>query len=136
MGLHAELFAEAAALDAGDARAPFRAIRTALAYRPSRLSLDLDEGRTVRTRALVTSISNGPFAGFGFTVAPGARLDDGKLDVRVFERFSRWELCAISGRSRPAAGATSPGSGRCAARRCASAGRVRSASGPTARTWA
>ena len=92
VGLHAELFAEAAALDAGDARAPFRAIRTALAYRPSRLSLELDEGRTVRTRALVTSISNGPFAGFGFTVAPGARLDDGKLDVRVFERFSRWEL--------------------------------------------
>ena len=92
VGLHAELFAEAAALDAGDARAPFRAIRTALSYQPSRLTLELDEGRTVRTRALVTSISNGPFAGLGFTVAPGARLDDGLLDVRVFERFSRWEL--------------------------------------------
>ena len=92
VGLHAELFAEAAALDAGDARAPLRAIRTALGYRPSRLTLGLDGGRTVRTRALVTSISNGPFAGLGFTVAPGARLDDGLLDVRVFERFSRWEL--------------------------------------------
>ncbi len=23
---------------------------------------------------------------------PGARLDDGKFDVRVFRRFSRWEL--------------------------------------------
>jgi diacylglycerol kinase (ATP) len=92
VGLHAELFAEAAALDAGDATAPFRAIRTALGYQPSRLTLDLDEGQTVRTRALVTSISNGPFAGLGFTVAPGARLDDGLLDVRVFERFSRWEL--------------------------------------------
>jgi diacylglycerol kinase (ATP) len=92
VGLHAELFAEAAALDAGDAWAPFRAIRTALGYRPSRLTLELDAGRTVRTRALVTSVSNGPFAGLGFTVAPGARLDDGLLDVRVFERFSRWEL--------------------------------------------
>jgi diacylglycerol kinase (ATP) len=92
VGIHAELFAEAAALDAGDARAPFRAIRTALSYQPSRLTLVLDGGRTVRTRALVTSVSNGPFAGFGFTVAPGARLDDGLLDVRVFERFSRWEL--------------------------------------------
>jgi YegS/Rv2252/BmrU family lipid kinase len=92
VGLHAELFAEAAALDAGDARAPFRAIRTALSYRPSRLTLELDVGRTVRTRSLVTSISNGPFAGLGFTVAPSARLDDGLLDVRVFERFSRWEL--------------------------------------------
>ena len=36
VGIHAELFAEAAALDAGDARAPFRAIRTALSYQPSR----------------------------------------------------------------------------------------------------
>ena len=35
MGLHAELFAEAAAFDAGDRLAPFRAIRTALGYRPS-----------------------------------------------------------------------------------------------------
>jgi diacylglycerol kinase (ATP) len=92
VGIHAELFAEAAALDAGDARAPLRAIRTALSYQPSRLTLELDKGRTVRTRALVTSISNGPFAGIGFTVAPGARMDDGLLDVRVFERFSRWEL--------------------------------------------
>jgi diacylglycerol kinase (ATP) len=46
----------------------------------------------MRTRALVTSVSNGPFTGIGFAVAPGARLDDGLLDVRVFERFSRWEL--------------------------------------------
>ena len=92
VGLHAELFAEGAALDGGDPVAPFRAIVTAFRYRPSRLRLELDDGRSVRTRALVTSISNGPFAGIGFTVAPGARLDDGLLDVRVFERFSRWEL--------------------------------------------
>jgi diacylglycerol kinase (ATP) len=92
VGLHAELFAEASAFDAGDRLAPFRAIRTALAYQPSRLTLELDEGQVVRTRALITSVSNGPFAGLGFTVAPGARLDDGLLDVRVFERFSRWEL--------------------------------------------
>jgi diacylglycerol kinase family enzyme len=26
------------------------------------------------------------------TVAPGARLDDGKFDVRVFRRFSKWQL--------------------------------------------
>jgi YegS/Rv2252/BmrU family lipid kinase len=92
VGLHAELFAEGAALDGGDPAAPLRAIVTALRYRPSRLTLELDEGRVIRTRALVTSISNGPFAGLGFTVAPGARLDDGLLDVRVFERFSRLEL--------------------------------------------
>ena len=92
VGLHAELFAAGAAVDEGDPAASLGAIRLAIRYRPSRLTLRLDEGRTVRTRALVTSVSNGPFAGMGFTVAPEARLDDGVFDVRVFERFSRWEL--------------------------------------------
>jgi diacylglycerol kinase (ATP) len=26
------------------------------------------------------------------TVAPGARLDDGQFDIRVFRGFSKWEL--------------------------------------------
>jgi diacylglycerol kinase (ATP) len=91
VGLHAELFREGVAFDEGDRLAPLRAIWTALRYQPSRLTLRLDE-RTLTTRALVVSVSNGPFAGIGFTVAPGARLDDGLFDVRVFERFSRWEL--------------------------------------------
>jgi diacylglycerol kinase (ATP) len=92
VGLHAELFAAGAAVDEGDPAASLRAIRLAVRYRPSRLTLRLDEGRLVRTRSLVTSVSNGPFVGMGFTVAPDARLDDGVFDVRVFERFSRWEL--------------------------------------------
>ena len=91
VGLHAELFAEGAAFDEGDATAPLRGMWTALRYQPSRLTLHLDD-RRVRTRALVVSVSNGPYSGLAFTVAPGARMDDGLLDVRVFERFSRWEL--------------------------------------------
>lgn len=92
VGLHAELFAEAAAFDDGDRLAPLRAVWTALRYQPSRLTLHLDDTRTVTTRALVVSVSNGPYVGLGFTVAPEARMDDGRFDVRVFERFSRWEL--------------------------------------------
>jgi YegS/Rv2252/BmrU family lipid kinase len=91
IGLHAELFAEAAAFDEGDLLAPLRAAWTAVRYRPSRVTLALDD-RTVATRALVLSVSNGPFTGLGFTVAPEARMDDGRFDIRVFERFSRLEL--------------------------------------------
>ena len=91
IGLHAELFAEAAAFDDGDLVAPLRAAWTAVRYRPSRVTLALDD-RTVATRALVISVSNGPYTGLGFTVAPDARLDDGRFDIRVFERFSRLEL--------------------------------------------
>lgn len=92
IGLHAELFAAAADLDDGDATAPLRAIATALRYRPSRITLEPVDGPAIRTKALVVSVANGPYLGLAFTLAPGARMDDGLLDVRVFERFSRWDL--------------------------------------------
>lgn len=91
IGLHAELFEEGDRFDRGDRRALVRAIVTALRYRPSRMRIRLDD-RTLSTRALVTFVANGPYAGLGFTVAPGAALDDGRFDVRVFARFSRLEL--------------------------------------------
>ncbi|HYO44990.1 MAG TPA: diacylglycerol kinase family protein [Candidatus Limnocylindrales bacterium] len=91
IGLHAELFAEAAAFDDGDWAAPLRAAWTAVRYTPSRLTLHLDEGK-ISTRALIVSVSNGPYTGLGFTVAPDARLDDGRFDIRLFEGFSRLEL--------------------------------------------
>ncbi|HEX5829088.1 MAG TPA: diacylglycerol kinase family protein, partial [Candidatus Limnocylindrales bacterium] len=92
IGLHAELFAAAADLDRGDAGAPLRGLREALRYRPSRIELHPVDGPPIRTRALVVSVANGPYVGLAFMVAPGARLDDGLLDTRIFERFSRWEL--------------------------------------------
>ena len=92
IGIHTELLSAGAALDAGDRRATLGRIGAALRYRPSTLDLELDSGRRVRTRSLVTSIANGPFEGIGFTVAPAARLDDGLFDIRVFEGFSRWDL--------------------------------------------
>jgi YegS/Rv2252/BmrU family lipid kinase len=91
IGLHAERFAEAAAFDEGDWAAPLRAALTAVRHVPSRLTLHLDEG-AISTRALIVSVSNGPYTGLGFTVAPDARLDDGRFDIRLFERFSRLEL--------------------------------------------
>jgi YegS/Rv2252/BmrU family lipid kinase len=92
VGIHAELLSAGASLDAGDRRATVRSVWRAVRYRPARLTLELDDARVISTRTLVTSVSNGPFAGVGFTIAPQARLDDGLFDVRVFERFSRWEL--------------------------------------------
>jgi diacylglycerol kinase (ATP) len=37
-------------------------------------------------------IANGPYTGAGMTVAPDARIDDGRFDVRVFRGFSKPEL--------------------------------------------
>jgi diacylglycerol kinase (ATP) len=85
------MFREAARFDDGDWASILRTIWVALRYRPARMRLDLDEG-TVRTRALMVTVAIGPYTGVGMTVAPAARMEDGRFDVRVFRGFSKWEL--------------------------------------------
>jgi diacylglycerol kinase (ATP) len=91
VGMNAAMFREAARFDQGDWASIFRTIWVALRFRPARMRLKMDQG-SLRTRALMVTISIGPYTGVGMTVAPGARLDDGLFDVRVFRGFSKWEL--------------------------------------------
>jgi diacylglycerol kinase (ATP) len=91
VGMNAAMFREAQRFDDGDWSSIARTIWTALRYRPGRMSIDLED-RRIRTRALMVTVSNGPYTGAGMTVAPGARLDDGRFDVRVFRRFSKLRL--------------------------------------------
>jgi len=46
----------------------------------------------IRLRALMVTVSNGPYYGMNFQVAPHARIDDGKLTVSIFKRYSKLEL--------------------------------------------
>jgi diacylglycerol kinase (ATP) len=91
VGLNAAVFREVMRADEGDPVSIPRSLWVALRYRPARMAVELDD-TVVTTRALMVAVSNGPYLGLGMTVAPGARLDDGSFDVRVFRRFSRWEL--------------------------------------------
>ena len=91
VGMNAAIFREAQRFDAGEYRSLFTGLWVAVRYHPARMRIELDDGM-VRTRALMVTVANGPYTGIGFTVAPSARLDDGKFDVRVFQQFSRWEL--------------------------------------------
>lgn len=50
--------------------------------RPRRLTLEVD-GETHRLEAVMAVVANGPFAGGRIPLAPGARPDDGVLDVTV-----------------------------------------------------
>lgn len=62
-------------------------------YRPARVTLMLD-GKLLRTRALHVRICNAPVTGMRIVSAPGARMDDGLLDVVVYEHFRPIELLA------------------------------------------
>jgi diacylglycerol kinase (ATP) len=91
VGMNAAMFREAQRFEAGDRASIPRTIWAAIRYRPARMEIALDE-RAVRTRALAVTVANGPYTGAGMTVAPDARVDDGRFDVTVFEHFSKWEL--------------------------------------------
>jgi YegS/Rv2252/BmrU family lipid kinase len=92
VGIGPSIFREAQRIDAGDYGGLWRAVRNAFRYRPRRMRLEMDGGRAIETRALMVTVGNGPYMGLGMTVAPGARLDDGKFDVTVFRHFSKIEL--------------------------------------------
>ena len=91
VGLNAAIFREVARADDGDPLSIARTMWVALRYRPARMTVELDEG-AVRTRALMVAASVGPYFGLAMTVAPNARLDDGRFDVPIFRGFSKAEL--------------------------------------------
>ncbi len=92
VGLNAAIFTAAQHFEDGDWGSPFKAIAAAFRYRPARMEIILDDDERVMTRALMVTASNGAYTGVGMTVAPDARLNDGKFDVRVFRHFSKLEL--------------------------------------------
>lgn len=61
-------------------------------YQPVHITVTIDEGRTQDLAVVLIAICNGPFFGGGMHVAPGARLDDGLLDVLVVEHRGRGTL--------------------------------------------
>ena len=91
VGMNAAVFREVQRFESGDKTSIARALWVAFRYRPARMRIELDEG-VVTTRALVVTVANGPYTGAGMTVAPQARLDDGRFDVTIFEHFSKRAL--------------------------------------------
>ncbi len=92
VGMNAAIFGQLAQADRGHYRAIGRALWIAFRYRPARMTIRLDTGVDVEHRALLTTVSIGPYGGIGFTLAPDARLDDGLFDVTVFRHFSKFQL--------------------------------------------
>ncbi len=91
VGLNAAMFGEAQRFESGDWSSIARTVWVALRYRPARMTIELEDG-PIQTSALMVTVANGPYTGAGMTVAPDARLDDGRFDVRVFRRFSKPRL--------------------------------------------
>lgn len=55
-------------------------------YRPKKYSITLDSGKTMTTKALFISIANSNQFGYNTTIAPNAKLNDGKLDICIVKK--------------------------------------------------
>ncbi|MDQ2805762.1 MAG: diacylglycerol kinase family lipid kinase [Chloroflexota bacterium] len=91
IGMDAELFPLLNQLDRGAYMTLFEVLRTFLRARPHRMTLYMDR-RRVRVRALMVLVANGPYWGYSIPLAPDAKVNDHRLDVVVFENFSKWEF--------------------------------------------
>ena len=107
IGLDVQAFAAGHAFQRGERSTAVAAIGALLRRHGVRVRIEVD-GRIHSHRVLQAVVCNGPWYGWGFEVAPGARIDDGLLDLVVFGggrlAVLRELIAAAIDRDRPARG--------------------------------
>lgn len=92
IGLSAEVVQPAVTeFETGFTGVPLQILRYLLSYSPIGIRLTVD-GQKMVTRAMVITISNGPYTGLAFTLDPAATVDDQRLNLAIYRDFSKWEL--------------------------------------------
>jgi diacylglycerol kinase (ATP) len=107
IGLDADAFNATRAVQRGQHGMALAAVGALLRRRSARVRVDVD-GKARTHHILQAVVSNAPFYGWGFEVAPGAVMDDGLLDLVIFGdsklRVLRELIAAAVDRDRPARG--------------------------------
>jgi diacylglycerol kinase (ATP) len=98
IGLEATLFPHGDEVKEGIKKNYLSALRSMLAgiktfweFKPHRLFLRFDDKRSRRLRSLQVNICNSPRYGVEFSLAPEAKMNDGKLDVVYLDKPSKWD---------------------------------------------
>ncbi len=66
-------------------------LMTLFTFRPSKLKIAFDNHRGRRYEALQVTVCNAPYYGVHLQVAPRILIDDGLLDVVIYQHFSKLE---------------------------------------------
>lgn len=95
VGLEAALFPAAEDIKRSGFRETIRGVinglRTLFSFHPERIKITFDDGHTRSYRALQVSVCNSPFYGAHLQFAPQAVMDDGYLDLLIYQNFSKPE---------------------------------------------
>ncbi len=78
----------------GPSRYKWAMIAELAAFKPTKYHAIID-GVEKEFEAMLCSIGNSPFFGGGMKVAPMAKIDDGKLDIFIVNKISRFELLKV-----------------------------------------
>ncbi|HEY0099596.1 MAG TPA: diacylglycerol kinase family protein [Pyrinomonadaceae bacterium] len=76
----------------GEARFALAAIKSLASWRRRRVRIRLDDAEAFECETNLVAVANSPFAGGGMMFSPGARVDDGLLDVVTASRLTRASL--------------------------------------------
>ncbi len=69
-----------------------RALRRLFEFKPGPIEVELDNGQVITAHSSLVTVSNAPLLGLNFMVAPDARMDDGLLDVAVYDGMTATDL--------------------------------------------
>lgn len=83
IGIEAEVHDYFLQVERGNSFALIAAIKAVISYYHYKAKIIIDD-KEMETRAPVVTISNGPFTGAAFELAPKAKLNDHRLTVRTF----------------------------------------------------
>jgi diacylglycerol kinase (ATP) len=92
VGLSAVLLPAGQALEKGRWAALPLALRKLFDVKPEPIAIELDDQAPIRAYSQIITVSNAPMMGRNIMIAPDAKMDDGFLDVAVFNEMTKTEL--------------------------------------------
>lgn len=69
-----------------------RALVKLFEYKPGPVQVELDDGETILANSEMVTVSNAPLTGLNFLIAPEAKMDDGLLDIAVYDGMGKTDL--------------------------------------------
>ena len=70
------------------------ALRKLFELRPGPIELELDSGEKVAANSRVVTVSNAPLIGVNLLIAPDAKMDDGLLDIAVYDEMATSDVAS------------------------------------------
>lgn len=92
LGLNAIAFPTGQEVKKGMWNALPNALKKIIGFRPTPTTIELDDGETIQATSQVVTVSNAPLTGMNFLIAPEAKMDDGFLDVAVYDEMNKADL--------------------------------------------